>query len=136
VSLAHADRFKAREQVCDPSRASLGLRGLHLLDRLAQQRLSVNNWCAPQGISSQNAAQDLGAANLTEASRAFKEDVWKNYPREELNVKDFMIRHAKLLGISEEDVVVLRAMGKTQMKSRVDLKGKPLVEPASFEDPK
>jgi hypothetical protein len=59
----------------------------------------------------------------------FRVAVWENYPVYELAVKNFMIRHAKILGISKNDVQILRKMMHRQMESKVDMRGQPLVLP-------
>jgi hypothetical protein len=58
-------------------------------------------------------------------------DVVDNYPLYELHVKDFMIRHRQLLGISAEDARTLQQMLIRQIESRVDMFGNPLRLPDS-----
>lgn len=54
------------------------------------------------------------------------------YPRFEIHVKDFMIRHRRLLNISDCDVDTLRRMLPRQVKdSKVDTENVPLAMPAS-----
>lgn len=56
---------------------------------------------------------------------------WEPYPIYEIHVKDFMIRHRRILKITDEDAEVLRQMIIRQMESRADIYGNPLVLPAS-----
>ena len=52
------------------------------------------------------------------------------YPREEIHVKLFMLRHRRDLGLSEQDVDVLKEMIRRHVvDSKVDLNGQPLTMP-------
>jgi hypothetical protein len=57
------------------------------------------------------------------------------YPNYEIHVKDFMIRHRSLLGISDSDAEIVQQMLLEQLKSGVDVSGVPLVAPASARTP-
>lgn len=57
------------------------------------------------------------------------------YPREELHVKDFMLRHRKLLGISDEEAEIVRQMIIRQMESGIDTNRVPLTLPPSAMQP-
>ena len=57
------------------------------------------------------------------------------YPVYELHVKDFMIRHHELFGLTPHDVETLQRLMKIQMASGTDTQGRPLVLPRSAEVP-
>ncbi|MBO1323493.1 RHS repeat domain-containing protein [Acanthopleuribacter pedis] len=57
------------------------------------------------------------------------------YPREEVHVKDFMIRHRRILGISDEDAERLRLLLVAQLKAKNDINGVPLTAPRSASNP-
>jgi hypothetical protein len=63
----------------------------------------------------------------------FRVETVDNYPVYEVHVKDFMIRHRKMLGISDGDTQVLQNMLKTQLESKVDARGQPLKVPRTTE---